>query len=175
MLYMYTVRYLGVVWLQMGLGLDDWIYWHLTRTTQNYRQYSTMADLHTLQITGVTKSSQPYPGNWFILSHCNCKSHMKSSCPMVSLPVCLGIKYPSVWVSGLCPVSETLCSSVFLEYRTMDKVQKPNSPECHIPWSEPFKVYLPICGLRPDLYYCQTVAGLFMWELSLTRGRVCCF
>jgi hypothetical protein len=27
------------------------------------------------------------------------------------------------------PVSETLCSSVFLEYRTMDKVQKPNSPE----------------------------------------------
>jgi hypothetical protein len=29
------------------------------------------------------------------------------------------------------PVSETLCSSVFLEYRTMDKVQKPNSPEGH--------------------------------------------
>jgi hypothetical protein len=37
------------------------------------------------------------------------------------------------------PVSKTLCSSVFLEYRTMDKVQKPNSPECHIPSSEPFK------------------------------------
>jgi hypothetical protein len=27
------------------------------------------------------------------------------------------------------PVSETLCSSMFLEYRTMDKVQNPNSPE----------------------------------------------
>jgi hypothetical protein len=40
------------------------------------------------------------------------------------------------------PVSETLCSSVFLEYRTIDKVQKPNSPECHIPSSEPFKVYV---------------------------------
>jgi hypothetical protein len=39
------------------------------------------------------------------------------------------------------PVSETLCSSVFLEYRTMDKVQKPNSPECYIPSWEPFKVY----------------------------------
>jgi hypothetical protein len=26
------------------------------------------------------------------------------------------------------PVSETLCSSVFLEYQTMDKVQKPNTP-----------------------------------------------
>jgi hypothetical protein len=40
------------------------------------------------------------------------------------------------------PVSETLCSSVFLKYWMMDKVQKPNSPECHIPSSEPFKVYM---------------------------------
>jgi hypothetical protein len=27
------------------------------------------------------------------------------------------------------PVSETLCSFVFLEYRAMDKVQKPSNPE----------------------------------------------
>jgi hypothetical protein len=32
----------------------------------------------------------------------------------------------------------------FLEYRTLDKVQKPNSPECHIPSSEPFKVYMSV-------------------------------
>jgi hypothetical protein len=32
----------------------------------------------------------------------------------------------------------------------------------------------PMWGLRPVFYYCQTVAGLFMWgSLSLTRGRVC--
>jgi hypothetical protein len=31
----------------------------------------------------------------------------------------------------------------------------------------------PIWGLRPDFYYCQTVAGLLMWALSLTRERVC--
>jgi hypothetical protein len=31
----------------------------------------------------------------------------------------------------------------------------------------------PIWGLRPDLYYCQTVAGLLCGALSLTRGRVC--
>jgi hypothetical protein len=31
----------------------------------------------------------------------------------------------------------------------------------------------PIWVLRPDLYYCQTVAGLLMWALSLTRERVC--
>jgi hypothetical protein len=30
----------------------------------------------------------------------------------------------------------------------------------------------PIWGLGPDIYYCQTVAGLLMWALSLTRGRV---
>jgi hypothetical protein len=32
----------------------------------------------------------------------------------------------------------------------------------------------PIWGLRPDLYYCLTVAGLLMWgALSLTRRRIC--
>jgi hypothetical protein len=30
---------------------------------------------------------------------------------------------------------------LFLEHRTMDKVQKPSSPECHILLSEPFKDY----------------------------------
>jgi hypothetical protein len=34
------------------------------------------------------------------------------------------------------------CVLLFLEYRTMDKVQKPSSPERHVPSSEPFKVYL---------------------------------
>jgi hypothetical protein len=31
----------------------------------------------------------------------------------------------------------------------------------------------PIWGLRPDFYYCQTVAGLLIWVLSLTKGRLC--
>jgi hypothetical protein len=30
-----------------------------------------------------------------------------------------------------------------------------------------------ICGLRPDFYYRRTLAGLLMWGLSLTRGRIC--
>jgi hypothetical protein len=37
------------------------------------------------------------------------------------------------------PVSETL---FYLERRTMDKVQKPNNPECYTPSSEPFRIYL---------------------------------
>jgi hypothetical protein len=31
----------------------------------------------------------------------------------------------------------------------------------------------PICALRPDVYYCQTVAGLLMGAPSLTRWRIC--
>jgi hypothetical protein len=31
----------------------------------------------------------------------------------------------------------------------------------------------PIWGLRPNLYYCMTVAGLLIWALSLTGGWVC--
>jgi hypothetical protein len=43
-----------------GSGLDDWIYYTLyiapyTFTTQDYRQYKAIADLHTLQFT-VTRS-----------------------------------------------------------------------------------------------------------------------
>jgi hypothetical protein len=31
----------------------------------------------------------------------------------------------------------------------------------------------PIRGLRQDFYYCQSVAGLLILALSLTRGRIC--
>jgi hypothetical protein len=31
----------------------------------------------------------------------------------------------------------------------------------------------PLGGLRPELYYCLTVAGLLIWAPSPTRGRVC--
>jgi hypothetical protein len=34
-----------------GVGLDDWIYWHLIQSTRNYMQYSAIAILHTLQFT----------------------------------------------------------------------------------------------------------------------------
>jgi hypothetical protein len=34
-----------------GFGLGDWIYWHLIHTTRDYRQYSAITDLHTVQFT----------------------------------------------------------------------------------------------------------------------------
>jgi hypothetical protein len=42
----------------MSLGLDDWIYEYCTlyiQTARNYRQYSAIADLHTLRFTLVGK------------------------------------------------------------------------------------------------------------------------
>jgi hypothetical protein len=74
------------------------------------------------------------------------------------------------------PVSETLCSSVFLEYRTMDKVQKPNSPECHIPLSELFKVYFRISVYCSLITQCKLVIictatsgkGEVMYSLHIT-------
>jgi hypothetical protein len=39
------------------------------------------------------------------------------------------------------PVSITLCSLVFLEYRRMDKVQKSSNSECYTPSLELFRIY----------------------------------
>jgi hypothetical protein len=39
-------------------------------------------------------------------------------------------------------VSETSCSLLFLEYQTMDKVQKLSIYGCYTPSSEPFRVHM---------------------------------
>jgi hypothetical protein len=39
------------------------------------------------------------------------------------------------------PVSKTLCTLVFLEYRTKNKVRKPNNSEYYVPPSQPFSIY----------------------------------
>jgi hypothetical protein len=40
------------------------------------------------------------------------------------------------WISKLCPVF-----SSYLEFRTMNRVQKPNGSQCYTPPSEPFRFY----------------------------------
>jgi hypothetical protein len=62
----------------------DWIYWHLIRTTRNYRQYSAMADLHTLQFIvthalGLSVFTSRILATDLSQSHCNFKLHVKSS------------------------------------------------------------------------------------------------
>jgi hypothetical protein len=73
----------GFAWL-MSSGLDDWIYWHPIHTTREYRQYSTIADLQTLQFTvthalGFSESTSRMLETDLQQSPCQFKSHMKSS------------------------------------------------------------------------------------------------
>jgi hypothetical protein len=67
-----------------GFGLDDWIYWHLINSTRNYRQYSAIAILHTLQFTVAhalefSVFTSRILATDLQLSHSHFKSHMTTS------------------------------------------------------------------------------------------------
>jgi hypothetical protein len=46
---------------------------------------------------------------------------------------------------------ETLPFSIYLEFRTMNKANKPSDSERYTPSSEPFRFYSLIKPLKPDL------------------------
>jgi hypothetical protein len=83
-----------------GFGLDDWICCTLNiPTVRDYRQYSAIAILHTSQFTvthalGFSVFTSRILATDLSQSHCNFKSHMKSSChslipflPFLQLPI----------------------------------------------------------------------------------------
>jgi hypothetical protein len=67
------------------------------------------------------------------------------------------------------PVFETLC---FLEYQTMDKVQKRRRPDCNTPSSEPFGIYLMSCltGWRLVHEYRCSITDIHKRVASATRN-----
>jgi hypothetical protein len=75
---------LGGLYVTYRRVLDWMIYWHVIHKTPDYRQYSAIADLHTLQFT-VTHALGHSVFTSIILvtdlyqSHCHFKLHMKSS------------------------------------------------------------------------------------------------
>jgi hypothetical protein len=68
-----------------GFGLDDWIYCTLyVHTVRDYRQWSSIAILHTFQFTaahalGFSVLTSRILATDLSQSHCNFHSHMKSS------------------------------------------------------------------------------------------------
>jgi hypothetical protein len=70
---------------KIGFGLDDWIYCTLyIHTVWDYRQYSAIAILHTFQFTithalGFPVFTSRILATELSQSHCNFKSHTKSS------------------------------------------------------------------------------------------------
>jgi hypothetical protein len=72
-----------------GSGLDDWIYCTLYTTPRNYRQYSTIAILHSSQFTvphalGFSVFTSRILVTDWSQSHCNFKSHVKSCHSLIS-------------------------------------------------------------------------------------------
>jgi hypothetical protein len=68
-----------------GFGFDGWIYCTLyIHTARDYRQYSAIATLHTFQFTdahvlGLSVFTSRILATGLSQSHCNLKSHAKSS------------------------------------------------------------------------------------------------
>jgi hypothetical protein len=80
---LFILSRVGVTY-KAGSGLDDWIYWHFIYSTRDYRQYSAIADLHTLQLTVTHATGIPVFTSHILAtdlwpSHWNFKSHMKST------------------------------------------------------------------------------------------------
>jgi hypothetical protein len=58
----------------------------------------------------------------------------------------VGISHPFTWGRKQIQFPTRCVPSVlFLEHRTMDKVQKPGNSECYTASSEPFRIYMFIC------------------------------
>jgi hypothetical protein len=80
----YILSLIGMTY-KTNFGLHDWIYWTLyIHTTRYYRQYSAIFDLHTLQFTvthalGFSVFTNHILATDLSQSHCNFKSHVKSS------------------------------------------------------------------------------------------------
>jgi hypothetical protein len=68
---------------------------------------------------------------------------------------------------------QALQSGTYLKVKVKVKVKvmlRPTVQSASLSWNK-----APIWGLRPDLYYCQTVAGLLMWgALSKSKSKVHC-
>jgi hypothetical protein len=109
-----------------GSGLNDWIYWHLIRSTRDYRQYSAIAVLHTLQFTvthalGFSVFTSCILATDLSQSHCHFQSHTKSSFHSLTpfLPLfcsCQLNSFPSSSLGRLASRTR-LCSQ--LDYRSV--------------------------------------------------------
>jgi hypothetical protein len=69
-------------------------------------------------------------------------------CPVIEVsslngPNRVGV-FPLTWGRKQTQIPKPCVLLWFLEYRTMDKVQKPSNPECYTPSSEPFRIYVQV-------------------------------
>jgi hypothetical protein len=124
-----------------GFGLDDRIYWHLIYTTPDYRQYSAIADLHTLKFTfthalGFSVFTSRILATDLYQSHCHFKSDMKSSCHSLIpfLPFLLNLQNSNYFLTTHCSLRT---SAYTISGRTPRKTPSSIIPHCfsRVYWS----------------------------------------
>jgi hypothetical protein len=113
--------------------------------------YSATANFHNSQIT--TSPSKTFPAWWVFTGHSLVTAHNSGDSSASALKFSLR-RFPNRTHSEV--------NSLSLSYITTD------GQSASLSWNK-----APIWGLRPDFYYCLTIAGFLYGAPSLTRGRVC--
>jgi hypothetical protein len=145
---------------RQAFGVDDCIYCTLyTHTVRDYKQYSAIADLHTSQFTithalGLSGFVNRILAMDLSQSHCNFKSHMKSSwrnlipfLPFLQLPI------PKTWLDCSWPLFCTPLRLLTVPFY---------NPSAQTPWKTSSSVVKDVCLL---------VRYLAM-DVLLSRARV---
>jgi hypothetical protein len=126
-----------------GSGLDDWIYWHLIHTTRNYRQlqssrWSTNVRVYryTLSLSlslGFSAFTSRNQAGDLYQSHCNFKTHVKSSCHRLIpfLPLSCTFKLRRLyWQAGISKLDSVLLNWTLLYNHFARSKQKIQALHC---------------------------------------------
>jgi hypothetical protein len=154
------------------LGLDVWIYCTLhIHTVRDYRQYSAVADSQTTDFTvtyalGFSVFTSRIMATDLQPFNCNLKSHMESSFQnLIPFLPLLSTQFNSPALNLTLRQAGVSKFDFPLHYTL-----RPTVHSASLFWNQAH-----IWALRPDLYYCQTVAGLLMWgALSDERTGLSC-
>jgi hypothetical protein len=110
----------------------------------NYNKYSALTDLHTFQFTVANSLGFSASTSFLLAVDLNTETSTSNHYEVFLLFV----------VQSPCMLGTQLnCQSESESYITT------NGQSVSLSWNK-----APIWGLRPDFYYCQTVAGLLIWD-----------
>jgi hypothetical protein len=143
-------------------GLDWWLDLLTTYRSLTTSNYSAIANQHTLRITRAhAKFSRSAFTSRFLVTDLN---NFLCSCP--HCPANISQLTPRLAATSHQPPT-LLIDRTQLTAAESESYVTTDGQSASLSWNK-----APIWGLRPDIYYCQTVAGLLVWgALSDERTR----